>query len=132
MKLGKAWDAYYAATGTASTVVRQLSLAGFGIIYIFRNAKTGRLPRFLLWPSIFILLTIAFDIAQYVSQSITWRRFALEQEDKHKKTDDQAEVDDPAKTINAPAEILFVLKVACATVAFGLLLAFLFGRLFSF
>jgi hypothetical protein len=61
-------DWYASATrhaGSASSVVRQLALAGVAAVWVFRTTS-GEVPATLMWPLGLILLGLFLDVLQYV------------------------------------------------------------------
>jgi hypothetical protein len=63
MKLGDARAAYEALSGKASDIVRQLSLAGVGLIWLFKTGtgSPATLDIHLLRAALFIFLALLFD-----------------------------------------------------------------------
>lgn len=65
MELNKYKEASKEYTAQASSIVRQLGLAGIGIIWIFKGDE-GKLDVFLAWPLFFLSFSLLFDLLQYV------------------------------------------------------------------
>jgi len=86
---------YYAFTGKLSDINRQIAFAGIAIIWIFKTStKTGfKLDDNLIAPAIFIVLGLAFDMFQYIYQSLTWTIFYTFY--KRKGVTEDFEVDSP-------------------------------------
>ena len=126
MRLEDVKNAYETLSGTASSIIRQLSLAGIGLIWLF-NIGTGikpALPQQLLQAALFIFLALFFDLLQYLVGTFTW--FAYFRIKERAGTPEDAEFLAPA-WINWPTWFLFSVKAACMLVAYlGFILPFLF------
>jgi hypothetical protein len=74
MQLSDARSAYEALSGKASDIVRQLSLAGIGLIWIFRmgSDKEPVIDQGLLRAALFIFLALLLDFLQYLTGTIIW------------------------------------------------------------
>ena len=77
MNLEDIRDAYSSKSATASKVSRQASFAGIALIWVFKTQhdNTLVLPNELLWPTLFLTLSLAFDLLQYISSSAIWGVF---------------------------------------------------------
>lgn len=122
MKLESALTAYYEHSGSASAVSRQASFAGIAIIWIFKNDNFGSLslPEPLLYPTFFLLLSLAFDLFQYIYSSAAWGIFHRLMEKRY-GVDYKGEVYAPSK-INWPANIFFWGKLAFLIIGYFLLI----------
>ena len=126
MKLDDVKNAYESLSGIASSIVRQLSLAGIGLIWLF-NIGTGAkpaLPHPLLQGALFIFLALFFDLLQYLVGTFTW--FLYFRKKERAGTPPDKDFLAPA-WINWPTWFLFSVKAACMLVAYlGFILPFLF------
>jgi len=70
-------EGYYYNSGKASDICRQLSFAGIALIWIFKNDAEGSiaLPNDLLWPALFFIACLIFDLLQYVVATAIWGMF---------------------------------------------------------
>lgn len=130
MKLEDVRKTYYELSGKTSDIVRQLGFAGIAIIWVFKNEATsesGLLPREFLWPGVFVVAALGFDLMQYVSGSLMWSTFARNLEKQN--VGENADVDAPSWT-NWPALFFFWGKVLLIIVAYVLLGRVLLVRLF--
>jgi hypothetical protein len=131
VKLDDVKNAYETLSGTASQIIRQLSLAGIGLIWLF-NLGTGAkpsLPHALLQAALFIFLALFFDLLQYLVGTLTW--FVFFRNKERAGTSADKEFLAPA-WINWPTWFLFCLKAACMLVAYlGFILPFLFSTFFA-
>ena len=131
MKLSEAREAYYSYSGNASTVARQLAFAGIAVVWLFNTKVAGQpiaLPHPLLQVAFLLVVTLAFDLLQYVSASLIWGAFARRHEkqiEPHRRNDDP-DVDAPAY-LNWPAIACFWLKLASLLIAYGWLATYLWG-----
>src|SRR5438105_6305291 len=95
-------EEYYFATGTVSTVVRQMALAGIAVIWIFKVGKdTGGItftPNMLVPLRLFILVLVA-DLLQYAYKGAVWGAIHHYYWNKFKKADHDVE---PSRFWNWP------------------------------
>lgn len=127
MRLEDVKNAYETLSGIASQIVRQLSLAGIGLIWLF-NVGTGikpALPHALLQGALFIFLALFFDLLQYLVGTFTW--FVYFRNKERAGTPPEEEFLAPA-WINWPTWALFCVKAACMLIAY---LGFIFPFLFT-
>jgi hypothetical protein len=126
VRLDDVKNAYETLSGTASQIIRQLSLAGIGLIWLF-NVGTGArpaLPHALLQGALFIFLALFFDLLQYLVGTFTW--FIYFRKKERAGTPEDEEFLAPV-WINWPTWFLFIVKAACMLVAYlGFILPFLF------
>jgi hypothetical protein len=117
MKLEDARAAYETLSSKASDIVRQMSLAGVGVIWIFKSAAGTAisLERPLLKAALFIFLALLFDLLQYVFGAITW--FVYFRHKEGKGTEEDAEFLAPPE-LNWPTWALFYLKTAMMLIAY--------------
>jgi hypothetical protein len=131
VRLDDVKNAYETLSGTASQIVRQLSLAGIGLIWLF-NIGTGAkpsLPHVLLQAALFIFLALFFDLLQYLLGTFSW--FLYFRKKERAGTPPDREFLAPA-WINWPTWFLFCLKAVCMLVAYlGFILPFLFSTFFA-
>lgn len=122
MKLKEARAAYYEHSGTASVVSRQAAFAGIAMIWIFKNESSGivSLPDTLLYPVLFLLLSLSLDFLQYVYSSAAWGIFHRIMEKKH-GVEYAGEVFSP-KQINWPSNIFFWGKLVFLLLGYVLLI----------
>ena len=131
MKLEDVKNAYETLSGTASQIVRQLSLAGIGLIWLFKGgtAASPALPHPLLQAALFIFLALLFDLLQYLLGTFTW--FLYFRKKERDGTAPNKEFLVPV-WINWPTWFLFSLKAVCMLVAYlGFILPFLFSTFFT-
>ena len=117
MELKDAYGAYLRNSTSASAVARQASFAGIALVWIFRS-QYGEgivLPNGLLWPLYFLVISLSFDLLQYISASLVWGMFHRYKEVKLKK-EYMGDIGSPA-ILNAPANIFFWCKMG--SVIFG-------------
>jgi len=77
MKLSIYRQQYYDASGMASTVSRQAAFAGIALIWIFKAQDAAQpativLPNELIMPSLAFIISLAFDLLQYVLGAAVW------------------------------------------------------------
>lgn len=117
MKIQEALDAYYSATGTVSTITRQLSLSGIAIIWIFCVVENGTvtIPMQLKIPALAIIISLIFDLLQYVVKATSWGIFKDIMYNQHK--DFEKDVDEP-KGVKSAILFFFVGKIVAMIVAY--------------
>lgn len=116
---------YYELSGLASTACRQLAFAGIALIWIFKSGESSSicLPDSLLIPAGLLVLSLTFDMLQYVVGATVWGFFHR----YHEKRKENPESDPYvlAKPIyNWPANSFFYLKILSVVSAYFLLLKF--------
>ncbi len=127
MKLSDSKETYYYLSGTASSVNRQIGFAGIAIIWIFCQVQYGKvlIPSELIIPTIFIILSLGFDLLQYIVGSIVWGSFHRYYEKKGE--DENFEVKAP-KYFTYPQNICFAIKILSMFIAYGYLLSFVISN----
>lgn len=130
MKIKEIKSDYYEASGKVSELVRQLDFAGIAVIWIFKIGKDEaggvHFSKALLWPLALFVLSLAFDLLQYVYKTAflgvlnyrSWKKF---RNDEHNVT--------VPHVGNFPTVSFFWIKTGLACVAFGFLLRFLLKEL---
>ena|SRR5258708_739809 len=117
MKLGDTRAAYEALSGKASDIVRQLSLAGVGLIWLFKT-ETGSpaiLDIHLLRAALFIFLALFFDFLQYLCGATIW--FIYFRYKERQGTTEEMEFQAPA-SLNWMTWTLFYLKATSVLIAY--------------
>jgi len=118
MKLEDARSAYENLSGKASDIVRQISLAGVGLIWIFKSGAGTSLsvePQ-LLKAALFIFLALALDFLQYLLGTTIWFIYFRYRENKRTKETDEFEA---PPQLNWPLWALFYLKSAMMLIAYS-------------
>lgn len=116
-------EEFYVFTGKASDVNRQLALAGVAIIWIFNNPDGSKilLCDALILPLIFLVVSLAIDLIQYVLGSVIWGIFF---EIKEYQVNHQNLLNDNIKAPNILSysiTTLFFLKVITMVLLFDFL-----------
>ena len=128
MKLEDARSAYETLSGKTSDIVRQMSLAGVGLIWFFKSvAGTSlSLDSQLLKAAFFIFLSLLFDLLQYVLGTTIWFLYFRHKEKTGTKTDDEFKA---PPQLNWPLWSLFYLKSAAMLIAYtGYIIPFLASK----
>lgn len=124
MKLSEIREAYERISGKLSDICRQLSLGGIGIIWIFKITdldNTFKISDEVVWPLVFLVVTLILDLLQYFIQTIVWHSFYC---DKKKKFKEDEEVNEP-ESLNIISWCLFYIKCATLIVSYVYLFNFL-------
>lgn len=116
MKLKDSREAYYISSAKTSDLVRQLSFAGFAIIWIFRiNDQSDILPDNLVIPTLLLSITLILDLFQYLYKSILWGAFSRLSEKKFQNLDTPVNKEDfeieAEDWFNWPTNFFFYAKI---------------------
>ena len=118
-------DSYSELSGIASEVSRQLGFAGIAVIWLFKadlSNLTFALAPELYYAGIFILLSLALDLLQYLFGSLIWGAFWRYKE--RNGATDNTKITAPFY-FNWPAIVCFWTKLVFMVVAYFFLLKFL-------
>jgi hypothetical protein len=123
MKVKDYMKVYQEFSGKLSDNTRKLAFAGIAIVWIFKQGKNGTflLPDLLKLAILMFVITLSFDLLQYIYQTIIWGFFHRYYE---KKFGEDHELTAP-KYINWPAIIFFWSKVTVLVVGYVFVLKFL-------
>lgn len=130
MKITDYWEDFYAHTGKASDVTRQLCFGGLAIIWLFykdKNAESLVIQPELQIPAFAFVLALSLDLIQYVVLSLVWGVWCRHAEKKLKGPKDNPDLDAP-RLINVPANLIFLLKPGVVIFGYWKLLGFLAAR----
>lgn len=129
MKLKDARELYYFFSGKTSDIVRQLALAGIGMVWLFRVGAVGaeKIPVALKIPLQLIVIGLALDLLHYAIATGVWGIFQRRKE--LAGTDENSEFLAP-EALNYPSLALFVAKVACVIAAYVMLLGHIMRTIF--
>jgi hypothetical protein len=110
MTLKDVRESYYTFSGKASDVLRQLGVAGMGVVWVFKVQANGvaAIPRPLLFPALLLVTGLFLDLLQYVLASAVWGSYARILERRSTRAD--AAISAPA-WLNWPALACFWGKV---------------------
>jgi hypothetical protein len=128
MKLQDYRESFYTFSGKLSDITRQLAFAGIAIIWLFKKDVSGipAVPEKLLLPGLLIVISLGFDMAQYIVGSLIWRWVYRHKE----KTRVSEDVDDQhSERLELPIFLFFVLKIAALLVSYTLIGLFLWQQL---
>jgi hypothetical protein len=118
-------EAYVKHSAKAGDVARQLAFAGIAVVWIFKKDVNGmpNVPKELLWPLGAYVLSLGFDLLQYMFASLVWGAFSHFQKRARRHKDDD-EIGDPPWVLNWPAIVLFWCKLGAVIVGYWWLFAF--------
>ncbi|MBN2609933.1 MAG: hypothetical protein JXB00_00080 [Bacteroidales bacterium] len=90
MEIGEFRKKAHEFTAKLSEINRNLAYAGIAIIWIFKiqNSNKITIPNALLFPLLFIVLTLILDITHYIYNSIIWSLFHRRKEKEGLKNND--------------------------------------------
>lgn len=126
-KLSEFKEDYYYFTGKLSDINRQIAFAAIALIWVFKKGKEVdfQIDDGLILPAILIVCALAFDIFQYIYQSITWSIFYTIKNRQHKKEDKKLK---SPEYLNYPAWFFFCIKVVLVLIAYWKILGFLLDK----
>lgn len=127
MKLSEYKNDYYVFTGKLSDINRQIAFAGIALIWIFKKSDGINISICgeLVLPTIFLASSLAFDMFQYIYQSITWAIFYRYHE---KKTTEDIDVVAPIY-LNYASWVLFSIKILLVIFSYFFIIRFLIEKL---
>ncbi|HEU0144065.1 MAG TPA: hypothetical protein VFQ47_04705 [Nitrososphaera sp.] len=127
LTLKEGYDRSGEASDKSSEINRQLAFAGIAIIWVFKTDNGGRqiVPDELFLPGLFLVLSLSFDLLQYVIKSEIWYRVT-----RKKEKAGITEFTVPP-WINYFGDILYWIKIVATVSAYILLIRFLLARLFE-
>lgn len=116
---------YQEFSGKLSDNARKLAFAGIAIVWIFKQEKEGIfiLPQLLKLSMLMFVITLSFDLLQYVYQTLTWGIFHRHFEKKLPSEDSELLA---SKYLNWPAIFFFWSKVIALAAGYVLMIMFLF------
>lgn len=123
--------AYYDSSGTTSSIIRQLALAGIAVVWLLAGGlqEDGvNLTQILLAAGLLIVISLFLDLAQYVWTTAclaVWVRLK-EKKARNRLNDDNANVDneeigDAPSAVLPIMWVLFYLKAAATATAYILI-----------
>lgn len=122
MNLSDARETYYFYSGKLSDINRNICFAGIAVVWIFvTKVSTSeiKLEKEFLVPLILFVISLALDLLQYLTSTITWSMFHRIKE----KSDIQEDSDFKApRWFNWPPLIMFYLKVFATISGYAVLL----------
>ena len=109
-------------TGKASDVVRQLALAGFAVVWLFKqDTKAGpTIPRDFKSALVFLLLALLFDFLHYSVASVVWERY--KDELSHRPATGVNEDVQSPPSVYYPGAFFYYSKIVTLAIAYGVLL----------
>jgi hypothetical protein len=122
---------FYAFTGKASEVNRQLALAGIAVIWIFKNPENSLklLPQELYKPLLFLIISLTIDLLQYVLGAIIWGIFfEIKEHQVNKNIINNDNINAP-NLLSWIITLLFFLKIIAMIIAYIGLLSFFESKL---
>lgn len=130
-KLSQYWENFETYTGKASDIARHLCFVGLAIVWLFHigNGNQLTLPVKLLPTLPCFVLSLTFDLLQYIVASVVWGLFCRHHENKLENIEDDPELAAP-KWINVPTNFLFIGKLIFVITGYCFLLIFFWQLLF--
>lgn len=118
MKLRDAWEGYYSATESVSTLAEKLLFGGIGTVLVLSGGLGATTMTINVWLKLALILFVLGFVAaavQYLARAFEWRRFALR---KESSLESEAEHDDASEsqgsTEGEPSEITLDTEVGAA------------------
>jgi hypothetical protein len=125
MNLKDCRETFYEFSGKLSDNTRNLAFAGIAIVWIFKQEKNSlfTIPNVLAISMLMFVLSLSFDLLQYIYQTIVWGSFHTYQE-KKLKNDENADFLAPCIFKNI-ANIIFWIKVVFLILGYIFVVRFL-------
>lgn len=120
---------FYKTSGSASNAARQLSFAGYGVVWVFAQFQDDgeKIPQILFWAVLLLSFGAFCDLIQYILGSVIWFRTFKKNNNKLKKENKKYE--ERMKTnittpdeINDPMWVFYVAKMVLLVAAYVLLI----------
>jgi hypothetical protein len=128
MKLSGVRDQYYFHSGKVSDIIRQMALAGIGLVWIFKFEENNqpKIPAELIPATVLIVIGLTLDFLQYVTATLMWATRARKLENKGTTDDQEVSLPD---WINYPALLFFWTKIPVIVSAYAVLIHFLWLKI---
>jgi hypothetical protein len=129
MKLEQYKTESYEFSKLSSDLVRQFAFAGIAIIWIFKFDKPEKhlIPEQLFLPLLLMVITLAFDLFQYLFPTVIYTIFFLYNEKKHKGDTD---IDIKASGwFTTPGWMCFTCKIICLISGYSLIVSFILDKI---
>src|SRR5271155_4941857 len=109
MQLGDIRAAYEGLSAKASEIVRQLSLAGVAVVWLFKagGADSPQLALPLVRAALFFFLALVLDFLQYLSGTMIWHIYFDRRQNQGMKLEEEVS---PSARLNWPTWIIFYAK----------------------
>ena len=119
MDIGDLWDGYKDYTSLISGAARQLSFAGFAVVWIYNDSKgaTFHMPHMLLWATIAFIIAILLDYLQYAYGTAVYYIAARYREHKGQKSSKPL-----GNRVWLPGELCLIGKSIAVVVGYAFLL----------
>lgn len=123
MKVKDYKNDYHGFSGTLSENTRKLAFAGIAIVWIFKQEVNGSytIPDALKFIMLMFVVSLSFDLLQYIWQTATWGIFHRHYEKKHGEDYELT----ASKYLNWPAITFFWAKVIALVFGYVCLVRFL-------
>lgn len=135
MKLSKYREKSNEYTAKASEIVRQLSLAGVAIIWLFKsssqesdNSGQPLIDRYLIIPLISLSIALLVDLVQYIIGGQIWINFFRGKEKEYENNIDDPDIKAP-DNLRIPIYICYYLKILLLVFSYIFLIIFLANKL---
>ncbi len=128
MKLEEYKKDSYEFSKLASDLVRQFAFAGIAIIWIFKYEKPIEhlIPVELFKPLLFLIITLALDLLQYLIPSIIWTIFYKYHENKGRKSDYELKAN---KLLSIPGWVFYFGKIIILSLAYIQIIKFILQKI---
>jgi hypothetical protein len=124
MNLEKCRETYYEFSGKLSDNSRKLAFAGIAIVWIFKQEKNDAyiIPSILKAAMLMFVISLSLDLAQYIYQTIVWKRFH-DSKEKELSCDEEAEFLAPTR-FKEIADKIFWAKISTLAIGYIIVLVF--------
>lgn len=132
MTLKEIRDDYVRYSANVSELSRNLSYAGIGVIWIFKQTSSGGLslfmnsiPEVLRLPLILFIVVLFLDLSQYVIQTAIWYPYYLKNKKKHANENEEDVILNEPEIYSAIPWCLWIIKLVIVVAAYVLMGVFL-------
>jgi hypothetical protein len=137
MKLSEYRNSKKEYTAKASEIIRQITLGGIAVVWLFKDNSNGKavIDIFLLYPLVFLCLSLVSDLLQYVIGGEIWRIFYRKEEKKFNSERKQNLVEVIEPDVKAPTIYSSIIywfywsKITFTFLAYIFIIVFLVGKL---
>jgi len=125
---------FYKTSGSASNTARQLTFAGYGVVWVFVQMESdSTMPPILFWAVLLLSFDAFCDLIQYILGSVIW--FRVFKKHNNQLKEEKKSYDDRMKTdistpdeINDPMWVFYVAKMVFLVAAYVLLIIHVMTR----
>lgn len=121
---------YVRYSSNVSNLCRNLSLAGIGVIWIFKHEKSPLIPESLYLPLLLFIIALVVDLMQYVIQTLIWYCYYLiHKPNKNSRDTEENKLVNESECANIIPWLFWFGKLILVSVAYWNLGEFVFTKI---